>query len=48
VYLKNIDIWGFLTVYHELFEILVENNSGKNDLLAKIKKIVLNALFDIY
>jgi len=48
VYLKNVDIWGFLTIYNEIFELISNNSSNNinNAVLAKIKNIVLNTLFE--
>lgn len=48
VYLKNIDIWGFLTTYLDFYDII--NNKkvmSKNDvtILGKIKKIFMETLF---
>lgn len=48
VYLKNVDLWGFLTIYNEIFELISNNSSNNtnNAILAKIKNIVLNTLFE--
>lgn len=48
VYLKNVDVWGFLTIYIEIFELISNNtpNNSNNAILAKIKNIVLNTLFE--
>lgn len=48
VYLKNIDIWGFLTVYLDFYDIInAKKVMSKNDLtiLGKIKKIFMETLF---
>jgi len=48
VYLKNVDVWGFLTIYIEIFELISNNtpNNSNNAILSKIKNIVLNTLFE--
>lgn len=48
VYLKNIDIWGFLTTYLDFYDIINSKKvMSKNDLtiLGKIKKIIMETLF---
>ena len=41
-------MWGFLTIYIEIFELISNNtpNNSNNAILAKIKNIVLNTLFE--
>ena len=48
VYLKNIDIWGFLTTYLDFYDIVNNNkklNSQDKVFLGKIKKIFMETLF---
>lgn len=48
VYLKNMDIWGFLTIYLEFYEIIDNKeklNSHDLAFLGKIKKIIMENLF---
>ena len=48
VYLKNIDIWGFLTVYLDFFDIIYDKKKfGSKEMafLGKIKKIFMETLF---
>lgn len=48
IYIKNVDIWGFMTIYLEIYEpiyknkILLKNNLN---LLNKIKQIMVNHLY---
>lgn len=48
VYLKNVDIWGFVSIYLELFDVVYKNKilMKKNIyLLNKIKQIMINHLY---
>ena len=48
VYLKNIDIWGFLTIYLDFYEIVSDKKKLTNNdvtFLGKIKKIFMETLF---
>jgi hypothetical protein len=48
VYLKNVDIWGFVSIYLELFDVVYKNKKlmKKNIyLLNKIKQIIINHLY---
>lgn len=48
VYLKNIDVWGFLTSYLDFYEIISEKKrktSNDLSLMGKIKKIIMETLF---
>lgn len=48
VYLKNVDVWGFLTIYLDFYEIINNKkklNSHDRVCLGKIKKIIMETLF---
>jgi hypothetical protein len=48
VYLKNMDIWGFLTTYLDFYDIVnnkIKISSQEKVFLGKIKKIIMETLF---
>jgi hypothetical protein len=48
IYLKNMDIWGFMTCYLDFYDIISDKkklNSGDKTFLGKIKKIIMEILF---
>jgi hypothetical protein len=48
VYLKNMDVWGFLTTYLDFYDIINDKrklNSYDRVFLGKIKKIIMETLF---